>query len=138
MKTQHPQAPRRRGELIELLFAQKAVSLGFRIFKPVCDESYDFVLDSGRRLSRVQVKSTDRLRKGGYLIGACHFHSRSTKRAYTAAEIDVLAAYIVPERAWYIIPIDQFTPQKWLSFYPHNKNSQGRFEPFREAWSHLQ
>jgi len=131
-------APRRRGELIELLFAQKATSLGFQVCKPVCDESYDFILDSGRRLWRVQVKSTDRLRKGGYLIGACHFHSRSTKQAYTAAEIDILAAYIVPEKAWYIIPIDQFTPQKWLSFYPQNRNSQGRFEPNREAWDLMQ
>jgi hypothetical protein len=131
------QAPRRRGDLIELMFAQKATSLGFQVSKPVCDESYDFILDSGRRLFRVQVKSTDRLRKGGYLIGACHFHSRNTKQAYTAAEIDILAAYIVPEKAWYIIPIDQFTPQKWLSFYPQNKNSQGRFEPNREAWDLL-
>jgi hypothetical protein len=131
MKTQ---APRRRGELIELLFAQKATSLGFRIFKPVCDESYDFIIDSGRRFSRVQVKSTDRLRKGGYLIGACHFATHNTKQCYTSAEIDILAAYIVPEKAWYIIPIKAFTPQQWLSFYPQNKQSQGRFEPYREAW----
>jgi hypothetical protein len=131
------QTPRRRGELIELLFLQKATSLGFLVCKPVCDESYDFILDSARRLWRVQVKSTDRYRKGGYLIGACHFHSRNTKAAYTAAEIDILAVYIVPEKAWYIVPIDQFTPQKWLSFYPQNKNSQGRFEPYREAWDLL-
>jgi hypothetical protein len=137
MKTQLPKTPRRRGELIELLFAEKATSLGFHIFKPVCDESYDFILDSGRRLWRVQVKSTDRLRKGGYLIGACHFATHNTKQCYTPAEIDILAAYIVPEKAWYIIPVEAFTPQQWLSFYPQNKQSQGRFEPYREAWSLL-
>lgn len=132
------EAPRRRGELIELLFLQKATSLGLQVCKPVCDESYDFIVGSARRLWRVQVKSTDRLRKGGYLIGACHFAHRNTKQCYTASEIDILAAYIVPEKAWYIIPIDQFTPQKWLSFYPQNQNSQGRFEPYREAWNLLQ
>jgi hypothetical protein len=131
------QTPRRRGELIELLFLEKATSLGFQVAKPVCDESYDFILDSGRRLWRVQVKSTDRFRKGGYLIGACHFATHGTKQPYTAEEIDILAAYIVPEKAWYIIPISDFTPQMWLSFYPQNKHSQGRFEPYREAWSLL-
>jgi hypothetical protein len=79
MKTQ---SPRRRGELIELLFLEKATSLGFQVCKPICDESYDFILDFGRRLSRVQVKSTDRLRKGGYLIGACHFATHNTKQCY--------------------------------------------------------
>jgi hypothetical protein len=138
MNSQRTKTPRRRGELIELLFAQKATSLGFQVCKPVCDESYDFILDGGRRLWRVQVKSSDRLRKGGYLIGACHFATHNTKQPYTAAEIDILAAYIVPERAWYILPIEAFAPQQWLSFYPQNKHSQGRFEPYREAWSLMQ
>ena len=134
LRTVRPKTPRRRGQLVELLFVKKASSLGFLVCKPVCDESYDFILDSGRRLWRVQVKSTQRFRKGGYLIGACHFSSHGTKRAYTAAEIDILAVYIVPARAWYIVPVESFTPQKWLSFYPQHAASRGRFEPFREAW----
>jgi PD-(D/E)XK endonuclease len=55
MKTIKLPTPRRRGELIELLFLQKATSLGFQVSKPVCEESYDFVVDSGDRLTRVQV-----------------------------------------------------------------------------------
>ena len=93
----------------------KATALGFQISKPYGDsQCYDFIADSGRRLWRVQVKSTERLKHGGYLIGACHFGARGTKQPYTAQQIDFLIAYIVPADAWYVIPVDAFTPQKWL------------------------
>ncbi len=72
--------------------------------------------------------------KGGYVVGACHFATRGTKQSYTAADIDVLAVYIVPEKAWYAIPVEEFAPRKYLSFFPHNARSRGRFERFREAW----
>ena len=51
--------PKRRGELAELAFMQKAISLGFGVAKPWGDsDRYDFILDAGGRLSRVQVRST--------------------------------------------------------------------------------
>ena len=117
----------------------KAISLGFGVAMPYGDsECYDFILESregrGRGLGRVQVQSTDRYKKGGYLIGACHFSSGGTKQAYTAEQIDFLVAYIVPEDAWYVIPVREFAPRKYLSFYPQNEGSKGRYERFREAW----
>jgi hypothetical protein len=132
-------SPKRRGELVEVAFMHKAIRFGFGVAKPFGDsECYDFVVDpggnAGGRLWRVQVKSTDRYRKGGYLIGACHFSARGTKQAYTAEQIDFLVACIVPEDAWYVIPVREFTPRKYLSFYPQNPTSRGRFERFREAW----
>ncbi len=40
-------------------FMFKAAGLGFGVAKPCGDsERYDFILDSGKRLWRVQVKST--------------------------------------------------------------------------------
>ena len=48
-----------KGELGEMIFLHKASSLGFGVAKPFGDnERYDFILDSGERLWRVQVKST--------------------------------------------------------------------------------
>jgi len=135
---------KRRGEVVELAFLYKAVSLGFGVAKPYGDsECYDFIVDSSRdshgpepggRLWRVQVKSTHRYRKGGYLVGACHFSAGCTKQAYTPEQIDFLVVCIVPEEAWYVIPVQAFVPRKWLSFYPQNSGSKGRFEHFREAW----
>ena len=144
---------KRRGEVVELAFLYKAVSLGFGVAKPYGDsECYDFIVDwsgdsgapnsrgdshglePGGCLWRVQVKSTHRYRKGGYLVGACHFSAGGTKQAYTPEQIDFLVVCIVPEDAWYVIPVQAFVPRKWLSFYPQNSGSKGRYEHFREAW----
>src|SRR5271165_2100902 len=47
------------GEQAEAAFLNKAISLGLNVARPWGDsERYDFIVDSGRRLLRVQVKST--------------------------------------------------------------------------------
>jgi len=55
-------------------------------------------------LYRVQVKCSTQLLNGLYRINA---HHRSGGRAvpYLPGEIDFIAAYIVPEDTWYIIPL---------------------------------
>src|SRR5438477_12810869 len=59
---QRTSTSKRQGELSELAFVYKAASLGFIVAKPYGDnERYDFVVDSGQRLWRVQVKSTSYL-----------------------------------------------------------------------------
>jgi hypothetical protein len=34
------------------------------------------------------------------------------------AEIDFLVAHIVPEDAWFVIPVRAFTPRKTVRVYP--------------------
>ncbi len=114
---------KRNGELVEIVFHHKAVSLGFAAAKPYGDsEPYDFILDATRygasRLWRVQVKSSGCNFHGAYHITAGHFSSRPTKDGYTPEQIDFLVAYIVPEDAWYILPIRDFAPRRHLSFFP--------------------
>jgi hypothetical protein len=58
---------KRCGERNEAAFLHKASSLGFGVAKPWGDsERYDFILDNGRRLLRVQIKSTTTLRAHAY------------------------------------------------------------------------
>ena len=50
------------------------MGLGFKVTKPWGDsERYDFVVDSGGRLWRVQIKCTAAIRAGGYHIQPIHF-----------------------------------------------------------------
>ena len=50
---------KQRGELAEIRFMLKAAGLGFGVAKPWGEsERYDFVLDTGKKFWRVQVKST--------------------------------------------------------------------------------
>jgi hypothetical protein len=56
-----------KGELGELAFSHKAASLGFGVAEPNGeDEAYDFIVDSGQRLWRVQVKSIYSAFRHGY------------------------------------------------------------------------
>ena len=128
--------PKRRGELAELAFMHKAASLGFGVAKPWGDsERYDFILDSGERLWRVQVRSTEYQSHRGYAVHT-YVYVKRQMIALTAAEIDAIIAYIVPLDLWYVVPIE-FAPCKNLWFYPHGSKKGSRFEEFREAWSLL-
>jgi len=56
---------------VELGFMHKSASLGFEVAKPYGDSCrYDFILDSGERLWRVQVKSTYGTGTKSYRINA--------------------------------------------------------------------
>ncbi len=83
---------KRDGEQAEAAFLNKATGLGLSVAKPWGDsERYDLIVDSGRRLWRVQVKSTRYVGERRFSITA-----RGCTAAYTEDEIDFLAAYIVP------------------------------------------
>jgi hypothetical protein len=124
---------KQRGELAEMGFMFKAAGLGFGVAKPCGDsERYDFILDSGKRLWRVQVKSTYVARAHSYAINAIGGSSHN-KKSYTAEQIDMLVAYIVAEDAWYVVPIAAFAPRVHLKFYPTGSQYGGLYEKYREA-----
>ena len=127
-----PLKTKEKGELAELAFLHKAASLGFGVARPHGDsERYDFILDSGERFWRVQVKSIFGLVQGMYRMRSTHGH----KVCYTADEIDFVAAYIEAEKVWYIIPVEYAPESGVLAFYPSGRERGiGRFEAFREAW----
>jgi len=135
---------KRSGERVEAIFLERAVSQGLAIAKPWGDsERYDFIIDAGGKLCRVQVKSSSYKPIGRY---GYHFkaYTRSSKRgnAYTADQIDVLAAYIVPENVWFIIPLEALNHAMAFmvhTYPPRNPNNRSQhrahdFEPYREAW----
>lgn len=122
-----------RGEVAESVFLAKAIQMGFAVLKPWGDsERYDFVLDAGGQLWRVQVKSAYRASaEGGYTIHACGNDGRSP---YTAEEVDVIVAYIVPEDVWYVIPIGAFDGFTSMKLFPSSRRRRSRHEKYREAW----
>ena len=82
-KKPRPKNTKRTGELSEAAFLHKAVAEGFGVAKPWGDsERYDFILDNGDRLLRVQVKCTAYLRARGYDIQPI-YTDRTHKAAYT-------------------------------------------------------
>jgi hypothetical protein len=126
---------KRTGEFSEAAFLMKASAEGFAVTKPWGDsERYDFIVDSGRRLSRVQLKCTATLRARGYDVQSIYSVYGRGKVCYTAEEIDVLVAYIIPTATWYVLPIEVFAPARSLRFYPDIECKRAKWEGYREAW----
>ena len=125
--------PKVQGEQAECAFLLQATRRGLIVSKPWGDTArYDFVVDNGSRLLRVQIKSVSVTQDGSYHISTGSGHS--SKTAYTLRDIDLLAAYVIPEDAWYLIPIHAFTPRKTIHLCPHRPESRRNFEEYREAW----
>jgi PD-(D/E)XK nuclease superfamily protein len=125
---------KRRGEVAEAAFLHKASSLGFTVGKTWGEsDRYDFMVDTGARVLRVQVKSAySACEYGGYTF---HAHGNTHTDVYTSADIDFLVAYIVPEDVWYILPIEIFAGISGAKIFPSSRRRMSRFEKYREAWS---
>ena len=124
-------SPKAQGELAELRFLLKAVSLGLAVSKPYGDNlHYDFVVEAGGVLRRVQVKSSRVRERRCYHLGTSR--SSKSKLAYTAADVDLLAAYIVPLDLWYLLPVSAVASLRTIRLCPGCPGH--RFEPYREAW----
>ena len=122
---------KQRGEMAEAAFLAKTTNLRFRVSKPWGESSrYDLIVDNGRKLLRVHVKSAHRAGEyGGYTF---HAHGNTT-RGYKASEIDLLVAYIVPVDAWYVFPVEEFRKYKSMKLFPASRRRGSKFEKFREA-----
>ena len=125
---------KRRGEVVEAAFLHKAASLGFSVAKPWGEsDRYDFIVETGDRFLRVQVKSAySGTKDGGYTI---HAHGNQPTDVYTSRDIDFLVAYIVPVDAWYVLPIHLFLRIAGVKLFPSSHRRMSRFEKYREAWS---
>jgi len=108
----------KQGDLGEAAFVYKAVSLGLVVAKPYGNmHRYDFIVDGGSGLWRVQVKACATFLDGFYKVRICR-RKDGVPIAYTASEIDFVLACIVPEQTWYVVPVREVVGRTSLSFRP--------------------
>lgn len=119
-----------RGEWAESVFIARAKEYGLPVSKPQGDStSFDCVVGRPGKFVAVQVKSTiATLEKGtGYNCSTCSSH-----KAYRAGAFDFLAAYVIPEDLWYIIPAKEIRGLKSISLC--TTEGEAKYEKYREAW----
>ena len=124
---------KKRGEWAESVFMARAGEQGLPVSKPWGDShSYDCVVGNPGKFVAVQVKCTiARLQSGtGYSCSTCSSH-----KAYRAGAFDFLAAYVILEDAWYIIPAEEVRGLKSISLC--TLGGEGKYETYREAWQLL-
>jgi hypothetical protein len=120
--------PKTRGEWVESVFMARAGEQGLAVSKPWGDsKSYDFVVGRPGRFVGVQVKSTTIENGGGYVCVI-----RKQGGAYARGSFDFVAAYVVPEDVWYIIPANRIRGRECMSLCSTSK--QAKNEEYREAW----
>ena len=98
-----------KGAIAELAIAHIAAEIGVGVFKPLTDgERYDLIFDVRPRLVRVQCKWA--APAGDVVIVRCRSCRRTRDgmqhRAYTADEVDAIAAYSPELRRGYYVPIE--------------------------------
>ena len=120
--------PKKRGEWAESVFMARAAEHGLAVSKPLGDSgSFDCVVGRPGKFVAVQVKCTmAKLQSGkGYVCSV----KRNNKR-YRAGSFDFLAAYVIPEDAWYIVPAKVIGRQISICLC----SPQAKYEAYREAW----
>ena len=120
--------PKVRGEWVESVFMARAGEQGLAVSKPWGDsKSFDFVVGHTRHFVSVQVKSTTAASGGGYVCVV-----RQQGRAYARGSFDFVAAYVVQEDAWYIIPVEAMGGTECVTLC--SKAKQAKYKRYREAW----
>ena len=128
-----PKGPGDKGDWAEMMFMARATSLGLIVSRPYGATVFDFVVCPRKGpLSRVQVKSVWSMRDRMYRVRTCGSHGRR----YQRGEVDFIVAYVVPEEAWYVIPLAEIS-YRMAYLSPHIPGSRSRWEKFREAWGRL-
>ena len=124
-----------RGEWAEIIFMARAIKHGIAISKPWGDSrSYDFVVGRPGRSFAVQVKCTTfEIPTGANKDYVCNITSG---RPYSRGSFDFLAAYLVSEDAWYIVPEEDVLGKKSISLATNC--FEARYEEYREAWHSLE
>jgi hypothetical protein len=120
---------KRRGEAAEAEFIARASGFDFRVAKPWGEsDPYDVLIGCVQAFWRVQVKCASACRLGQYVV-----RGGGENYNYTKDDIDFLAAHIVPENIWYIVPIEAFLGCAMLHFSPRG-TGKAKYEKYREAW----
>jgi hypothetical protein len=117
-----------RGEWAEMIFMARATELGIAVSKPWGESrSYDFVVGRPGHFVAVQVKSTTFALEPGW---KCKLSTGN--KPYLPGSFDFLAAYVVFEDAWYIIPEEEVRGMENITL--HTGSSWANYEHYREAW----
>ncbi len=108
-----------KGHLACLKFEQRAHELGYVVSKPtIAEVRYDYILDDGQRLYRVQVKYGDgksSKSEGAAVIHLERFGRCGAMETYKKEELDAIVAYIpkVDKLVW--LPSEDYAEKNTVS-----------------------
>ncbi len=110
------QTKNRLGEISEAAFLLRCTQMGWVVAKPFVEKQhYDFIVDTGRNLVRVQVKSSE-FPCSNYRYRVNLGRGARTTVPYTKADIDFFAIHVVRDDTWYILPVEAVGGRLGMTF----------------------
>ena len=89
----------------ELTFMVECMKRGWKVSVPIGEDSrYDVIVDTSKKLSRVQVKTCSTKDRGRFRVKASY---GTAKKSYTWRDCDIIAAFVSPLNTWWIIPVNK-------------------------------
>ena len=130
---------KRQGTLYEAKFVVRALEND--LDPHPCPGEYlahDFlVTNSAGQVYRTQVKGTafvEKLNRKTPRFKVLATTGNKVKSAIDCTKVDLLAAYVEPYDAWYVIPC-MLLSSKTIWLYPSNPNSLAQYEKYSEKWN---
>lgn len=124
------------GSLYEAMFIVEALKRNLHVCDPRGDYlPYDFVVDNGKRLLKIQVKGTKTASESGFKVTTAKGNSTGKKTPHDKGAYDFLVAVVLTDgnTHWYIIPESEVRNQMAVKFYI-NPTSTGKFEKYKHGW----
>jgi hypothetical protein len=120
------------GNIGEATFIADATRHDLTVSQPFGDNAaYDFIVDNGDRLLRVQVKATDNetVNRAFKVNVTKGFDSRG----YEEGDFDVLACYIIPLKIWFFMPFSTIIGKKTVKLCPFSLKSC-KYDKYYDKW----
>lgn len=100
------------GIFTELKVLTKLVSMGFIVSQPYGDNApYDFIVDIGIKLIKIQVKTAQDKKDGSITIPLCkrEGHQRKKRKSYHYLNVDAVISYSRKYDEYYYIDVEKRT-----------------------------
>lgn len=119
-----------RGDIGETAFLLAATIRNLLVSKPFGNaEGYDFVVDNGVRLIKVQVKAARWIKSKKYDVLQFGLNSKSRGVLVTRRKFDVLVCYDIDKKDFYIMPANKVKRQTI------SMSSDTLGAPYKNNWS---
>jgi hypothetical protein len=120
-----------QGNVSEIEFLARAIRKGLSVSRPMFVEKYDCLIDNGKNVFKVQIKSTTHWNKNSWQVSLRN--GCTQKEKYKKGDCDFFAIHIIKLNVWYILPFDAVSPKVCL----HPELDSCRYDKFKEAWNLL-
>lgn len=120
-----------QGNVSEIEFLARAIRKGLSVSRPMFVEKYDCIIDNGKQILKIQIKSTNHFNKTSWQVSLRN--GCTQKEKYKKGDCDFFAIHIIKLNVWYILPFEVVSPKVCL----HPDLDNCRYDKFKEAWNLL-